>query len=102
MPTRIFQFNDTQDTHKENFSTIFGVMGVNTETAHFFCSDFGESGAMQRTTLFLNLAREIIKDGPALPAVIVENCQGRRHGRPLTESTTVGRNRDAHSGTEQR
>ena len=33
-------------------------MGVNMETARFFRSDFEESGAMQRTALFLNLAND--------------------------------------------
>ena len=33
-------------------------MGVNMETARFFRNDFEESGAMQRTALFLNLAND--------------------------------------------
>jgi vacuolar-type H+-ATPase subunit B/Vma2 len=40
-------------------------MGVNTELACFFCSNFDESRAMQRMTLFLNPKRE------RLPALIV-------------------------------
>merc|ERR1712138_84524 len=34
------------------------AMGVNMETARFFRNDFEESGAMQRTVLFLNLAND--------------------------------------------
>jgi len=37
---------------------MFGAMGVNMETAHFFCSNFEESSAMQHTALFLNLAND--------------------------------------------
>ena len=37
---------------------VFGAMGVNMETARFFRNDFEESGAMQRTCLFLNLAND--------------------------------------------
>ena len=39
--------------HVKNFAIVFGAMGVNMETARFFRSDFEESGAMQRTALFL-------------------------------------------------
>merc|ERR1711937_976833 len=49
---------DTSDHSAENFSIVFGAMGVNMETARFFRSDFEESGAMQRTSLFLNLAND--------------------------------------------
>ena len=40
------------------FAVVFGAMGVNMETARFFRNDFEESGAMQRTYLFLNLAND--------------------------------------------
>lgn len=49
---------DTMDSHEENFAIVFGAMGVNMETARFFRADFEESGAMQRTSLFLNLAND--------------------------------------------
>ena len=71
--------------------TVFGVIGMNMETVRFLCSDFDKSRVMQGTALFLNLARERIKDYPSLPVVIVANCQGMLRGRPLTERTTVGR-----------
>lgn len=46
------------DSHDDNFTVVFGAMGVNMETARFFKNDFEESGAMQRTSLFLNLAND--------------------------------------------
>ena len=46
------------DEHEDNFAIVFGAMGVNMETARFFRNDFEESGAMQRTVLFLNLAND--------------------------------------------
>lgn len=49
---------DTLDGHPDNFAVVFGAMGVNMETARFFRNDFEESGAMQRTALFLNLAND--------------------------------------------
>jgi V-type H+-transporting ATPase subunit B len=46
------------DGHEENFSIVFGAMGVNLETARFFTRDFEENGSLERTTLFLNLAND--------------------------------------------
>eukprot|EP01041_Mallomonas_annulata_P009773 gene9773-20322_t len=54
----LVQLKDTQDGHQDNFAIVFGAMGVNMETARFFRNDFEESGAMQRTALFLNLAND--------------------------------------------
>lgn len=49
---------DVLDSHEDNFAIVFGAMGVNMETARFFKNDFEESGAMQRTALFMNLAND--------------------------------------------
>ena len=46
------------DGHEDNFSIVFGAMGVNLETARFFTRDFEENGSLERTTLFLNLAND--------------------------------------------
>lgn len=54
----LVQLKDTLDGHEENFCVVFGAMGVNLETARFFRNDFEESGVMERTTLFLNLAND--------------------------------------------
>lgn len=48
----------THDGHEENFSIVFGAMGVNLETARFFTRDFEQNGSLERTTLFLNLAND--------------------------------------------
>lgn len=45
--------------HMQNeFAIVFGAMGVNMETAHFFKRDFEENGSLGRTVLFLNLAND--------------------------------------------
>jgi len=49
---------DVFDSHEENFAIVFAAMGVNMETARFFRQDFAESGAQQRTALFMNLAND--------------------------------------------
>jgi len=46
------------DDHEENMAIVFAAMGVNMETARFFKQDFEENGAMERVTLFLNLAND--------------------------------------------
>jgi V-type H+-transporting ATPase subunit B len=43
---------------EEDFAIVFAAMGVNMETARFFRQDFEENGAMERVTLFLNLAND--------------------------------------------
>lgn len=49
---------DVMDSHEDNFAIVFGAMGVNMETARFFRNDFEESGSMQKTALFMNLAND--------------------------------------------
>lgn len=46
------------DGHEENFSIVFGAMGVTLETARFFTQDFEENGSMDHVTLFMNLAND--------------------------------------------
>lgn len=38
---------DVYDSHDDNFTVVFGAMGVNMETARFFKQSFEESGAAQ-------------------------------------------------------
>ncbi|MDI9469420.1 MAG: V-type ATP synthase subunit B [Bacillota bacterium] len=40
----------------EEFAVVFAAMGITFEDADFFVSDFRRTGAIERTTLFLNLA----------------------------------------------
>merc|ERR1711953_1572570 len=49
---------DVLDHSAENFSIVFGAMGVNMETARFFRNDFEENGSMENTVLFMNLAND--------------------------------------------
>lgn len=55
---QLVQLKDTQDGHKDNFAVVFGAMGVNMETARYFKTDFEQSGAMEKTCFFLNLAND--------------------------------------------
>eukprot|EP00413_Alexandrium_margalefii_P010056 CAMPEP_0204532164 /NCGR_PEP_ID=MMETSP0661-20131031/11574_1 /ASSEMBLY_ACC=CAM_ASM_000606 /TAXON_ID=109239 /ORGANISM="Alexandrium margalefi, Strain AMGDE01CS-322" /LENGTH=642 /DNA_ID=CAMNT_0051538385 /DNA_START=88 /DNA_END=2018 /DNA_ORIENTATION=+ len=49
---------DVLDHSQENFSIVFGAMGVNMETARFFRNDFEENGSMENVVLFMNLAND--------------------------------------------
>jgi V-type H+-transporting ATPase subunit B len=49
---------DVTDHHVDNFSIVFGAMGVNMETARFFRNDFEENGSMENVVLYLNLAND--------------------------------------------
>ena len=55
-PTRVDK--GVHDGHADNFSIVFGAMGVNLETSRFFTRDCEENGSMERVTLFLNLAND--------------------------------------------
>ncbi len=43
---------------EEKFAVVFGAMGITFEEANFFIEDFRNTGALERTVLFLNLANE--------------------------------------------
>ncbi|MGC8585085.1 MAG: V-type ATP synthase subunit B [Thermoplasmata archaeon] len=42
----------------ENFAVVFAAMGITNEEAHFFINDFRNTGAFERTVMFLNLASD--------------------------------------------
>ncbi len=50
---------------KENFVVIFAAMGITNEEASYFMKDFEETGALQRSVVFLNLA-----DDPAVERLV--------------------------------
>jgi V/A-type H+-transporting ATPase subunit B len=43
---------------EEKFAVVFGAMGITFEEANFFIEDFRNTGALERSVLFLNLANE--------------------------------------------
>ncbi len=42
----------------ENFAVVFGAMGITFEEADFFMRDFRNTGAIERSVLFINLAND--------------------------------------------
>jgi len=50
---------------EEDFTVVFAAMGITHEEANFFRKDFERTGALERVTMFLNLA-----DDPAIERII--------------------------------
>lgn len=50
---------------EEEFAVVFAAMGITHEEANFFMRDFEKSGALERVTVFMNLA-----DDPAIERLI--------------------------------
>jgi V/A-type H+-transporting ATPase subunit B len=51
---------------KEEFAVVFCAMGITFEEANLFIKDFENTGALERTTMFLNLA-----DDPTIERIIL-------------------------------
>ncbi len=51
---------------KETFAVVFCAMGITAEEANLFIRDFEKTGAIERTTMFLNLA-----DDPTIERIIL-------------------------------
>ena len=43
---------------KENFVVVFAAMGITNEEAQYFINDFEQTGALERSVVFLNLAND--------------------------------------------
>ncbi|TKJ47638.1 V-type ATP synthase subunit B [Candidatus Aerophobetes bacterium Ae_b3a] len=52
---------------EEEFGIVFAAMGITFEEANFFVSNFEASGAMEKTTLFLNLADDPVIERISTP-----------------------------------
>lgn len=53
----------------EGFAVVFAAMGITFEEASFFIDDFRESGALERTVLFINLANDPVIERISTPRV---------------------------------
>ena len=52
---------------QENFAVVFAAMGITFEESNFFVESFKESGAIERTVLFINLANDPAVERIATP-----------------------------------
>ncbi len=55
----------------EQFAVVFGAMGITFEEARFFQDEFNETGAIERTILFLNLADDPAIERIAAPRMVL-------------------------------
>jgi len=55
----------------EQFAVVFGAMGITFEEARFFQDEFTETGAIERTVLFLNLADDPAIERIAAPRMVL-------------------------------
>lgn len=53
----------------DSFAVVFGAMGITFEEADFFISNFRETGAIENTTMFINLASDPAIERIATPRV---------------------------------
>ena len=67
----------TSDDSEESFAIVFAAMGVNMETARFFKQDFEENGALERVTLFLNLANDPTIERIITPRIALTTAEVR-------------------------
>jgi V/A-type H+-transporting ATPase subunit B len=56
---------------EEKFAVVFGAMGITFEEADYFISEFRETGAIDRSVLFLNLANDPALERIATPRMVL-------------------------------
>jgi len=52
-----------------NFSIVFGAMGITFEESRFFIEEFKKTGALSRSTLFINIASDPVIERIILPRI---------------------------------
>ena len=52
---------------EEDFAVVFAAMGITFEESNFFIKDFQETGAIERSVLFINLANDPVVERIAVP-----------------------------------
>jgi V/A-type H+-transporting ATPase subunit B len=60
---------------EEKFAVVFGAMGITYEEADYFATDFKETGAIDRTVLFLNLANDPALERIATPRMALTTAE---------------------------
>ncbi|MDE1856644.1 MAG: V-type ATP synthase subunit B [Candidatus Micrarchaeota archaeon] len=59
----------------EKFSVVFGGIGINSEEANFFMREFEETGALERSVMFLNLSSEPSMERVILPRLVLSTAE---------------------------
>jgi V/A-type H+-transporting ATPase subunit B len=59
----------------EQFAVVFGAMGITFEEADYFISDFKKTGAIERASLFVNLANDPAIERIATPSMALTDAE---------------------------
>jgi len=59
----------------EDFSVVFGAMGVTFEEAQFFVNEFKATGALSRSVVFLNTANDPVTERITLPRLALTTAE---------------------------
>ncbi|EFD92467.1 MAG: H+transporting two-sector ATPase alpha/beta subunit central region [Candidatus Parvarchaeum acidophilus ARMAN-5] len=60
---------------KEGFYVVFGGIGINSEDANFFINEFQNSGALEKSVIFLNLAADPSMERVILPRLVLTTAE---------------------------
>jgi len=60
---------------KSEFAVVFGAMGITFEEAEYFINEFKQTGAIERATLFINLANDPVVERITLPRVALTTAE---------------------------
>ena len=59
----------------EEFSVVFGGIGINSEEANFFRKEFEDTGALERAVMFLNLSSDPSMERIILPRLVLTTAE---------------------------
>jgi len=64
-----------KQTGGSEFAVVFGAMGITFEEAEYFINEFKQTGAIERATLFINLANDPVVERITLPRVALTTAE---------------------------
>ncbi|MFH1598475.1 MAG: V-type ATP synthase subunit B [Patescibacteria group bacterium] len=66
---------DAKQSSGSEFAVVFGAMGITFEEAEYFINEFKQTGAIERATLFINLANDPVVERITLPRVALTTAE---------------------------
>ena len=67
--------NHKSDDDNSQFAIVFGAMGITFEEAEFFINEFKQTGAIERASLFINLANDPVVERITLPRLALTTAE---------------------------
>ncbi len=74
---KVVSFDDKGNLQEsdEQFAVVFGAMGITFEEAEFFVNEFKETGAIERSVLYMNLADDPVVERITLPRIALTTAE---------------------------